>query len=111
MKISVKLMDVWYEQSSRKIIVRDSKEINKFCMISWKTGESTGPFTGKELFDYIVYGKNHYNIFFQKELNLNNWGVENLGGYGAPGPNSCVWEEEVTDPKIIKYHTEGIYPY
>lgn len=110
MEIAVKLMDVWRESSSVRIIVRDANDSNKFCMISWKTGESRGPFTGKELFDYLVYGKNRLGIHFRKYFNLNNWGHDNLPGYGAIGPNSLVWSENVSNEKIIKYQTDGTYP-
>ncbi len=98
--VIVKLMEVWRLDSSRRIVVRDATDPNKFCLVSWKTGESTGPMTGKEMFDYLVRKKNPIRAAFKKELNLNEWGLQNLDNYGAIGPNSWVWDEEVPDEEL-----------
>lgn len=114
MKIRIETLDVWRLDSSRKLVVCANSASTMFSLVSLGTGQSTDPMTGKELFDYLVYGKNPLSNgdrsgtgrlpIFVKELSLRRKLEQEIPNFG-PYASRFVWEEDVSDPEILKYHT------
>jgi hypothetical protein len=95
-KVVIRLMDVYRLGGDRRIVVRDATDPNKFCIISSGTGESKGPKTGKEIFDYLVLGINPIGQKFTKEFNLKDRFKEQLDGY-SDFASFWVWSEEIPE--------------
>jgi hypothetical protein len=108
MIIKLYLMDVWKLDNSRRIIVRDGNDFNKFCMISCGTAESSKPMTDKEIYNYLVYGENplkdkdpERRPLFIREFNLREKFEKELTEFGR-FVNLVVWSEDVFDEDVLK---------
>jgi len=117
MNIVVRTLDVWRLNSERRIVVRSSEDYNKFCLISMGTGEATTkPLDAKNIYDYLVYGKNPLQLknrlgadilpIFVKEFNLKEKAEKELPDFGNYA-NIWVHGEDVTDEEILGYHRRG----
>lgn len=105
MIIEVRLLDIWREHNSRRVIVRDGRDPRLCSLVSVGTGESSKPMSDKEMFDYLVYGKNPRKVFFFKELNLRDKFKEELPGF-ANFPYNRIWKEDITDEAVLKHREE-----
>ena len=111
MKIQINALDVFHLASSYRIVVCCNETGTRFCIVSAGTGESTRQMTGKEVFDYLILGKNPLERYensgkrpiFVKAFTLNDVFEKTIEGFGKYG-RRFVWEEEVTDPEILSYH-------
>jgi hypothetical protein len=113
MKITLKILDIWSLGESHRLVVRSDTDFNKFCLVSLGTGESSNPMPAKEIYDYLVYGKNPLvdknrkdaNILpiFKFQSNLKNRLKESLTGLNQFA-NIIIWSEDVTDETVLSYH-------
>ena len=115
MKIEIDALDVFRLDSSYKLVVCCNESGTEFCIVSAGTGQSTKPMNGKDVFDYLIYGKNPLEghdrtgagrrPIFIKVFNLGKMLEETIESFGPYG-RRFVWAEDVMDPEILKYHTK-----
>jgi hypothetical protein len=107
MKMAVKVLDVWRQESSRRIVVKAPGFGNLFCLVSPGTGEQSAPMSAADVFGHLVLGKNGSRRPFLYEFNMRDELEARLPSFG-PYACSIVAVEDVSDPMWMALRDEMI---